>query len=182
MIRQDDVITTRTGKGWGHLTDDECRRMVWKRLRALDYNYSGVDVQFGGSTQSTVAFPPATPGDPFASGVNPFSGVSGDTSTGAGYSNVVNLGGASLSTVTPNPTLASVGNNPTAQDLSSLSMLTSSFGSTIADLFGNAQQAPVGSGIRTVVVAKPAGSSMGMILLLIGAAAVLYLVLVKKDV
>jgi hypothetical protein len=151
--------------------------------------FAGTTVFSGGTGSTLDVGSPSSSSDPLAGTaletVNPSLPTYAGAGTGpspVGGTSTVNLGGASLATVTPNPTISSVGANSSAQDFQALDSAFSNFGSMIASVVGSpGSSVPVGSGVRTVVVTKPSTApSMGMILLLIGAAAVLYLVLTKK--
>jgi hypothetical protein len=94
-----------------------------------------------------------------------------------------NLSGASLATVTPNPTLANVGTNSAAQDFQALSGVVSQFGSTIGDLFGGGSATTP----STVIIRTSTGttwlssSTLTSLLVLVAIGLVLFLILDKEE-
>lgn len=150
-------------------SDDELRRLVHNRLRLLQYEDGGgydlfgsgsVDVtnpNIGAGTVTTFGNP-SIGGDPFASGI--------------GVDSSVDLSGASLASVTPNPSINNVGLNTGASAFSALANVFDQFGGTIAGMMGGPQTVTQPQIIQT----SAPGPNMGMILLLIGVAAIVLLI------
>jgi len=86
---------------------------------------------------------------------------------------------SSLETVSPNPTVFNYGEEDSANDLSSIASIASSWGATIADIAsGNTQQSPTYV-VQSRVATAPATTGTSTILLLVVAAAVIYMIVRK---
>jgi hypothetical protein len=143
----------------------------------FDLSDYSTDQTFGGSVQSTTGF----------DGVDVTNPSIGSGSAGSAGSlnlttpSTVDLGGASLATVTPNPTISTVGNNSTASDAQALSGVVNSLGYAIGDLLGGSGPSPAPGTVRIVgggSTAATTGLSRPMlVLILVAVGLVAYLLL-----